>query len=90
MELPESVVKMHKMLNPLGHLGVGVAPVGGGGSAGGGLPPVLPLTGLVLPFPNPGDRRMSRYGHTCTCMYDSKPFQYTCTCKSLHVVLMYI
>ena len=72
MELPESVVKMHKMLNPLGHLGMGVAPVGGG-SAGGGVPPVLPLAGLVSPFPNPGDRRMSRYGHcrghTCTvCM----------------------
>ncbi len=69
MELPESIVKMHKMLNPHGQLRIGVPPGGGGGvtpSAGGtGVgPPLLPLTGLgqtIPPFPIPGDRRISKY-----------------------------
>ena len=69
MDLPESIVKMHKMLNPLGQLRIGVPPGGAGGggtpSAGGsGVgPPLLPLTGLgqvMSPFPSPADRRISR------------------------------
>ena len=57
MELPESIGKMYKMLNPL-HLRMGMPPMGSG--SGGAGPPLLPLTGLVSPFSGPGDRRMSR------------------------------
>ena len=67
MDLPESVLSMQKMLQPMAHMRIGVSP-GGGHPL---LPPLPGLSPVMPPFPGPGDRRMSRYNkYIINCTYN--------------------